>query len=189
MFTQLKNYSTKLALFLLLGVTLLVGMAAGITTVQVAEASESARAAAAVCVLDQQNWVPDNGAANFGGATTRSQTFRPTINGPVCKVQVRIRRNTTAGAGVIKLTVRTQNGAQLDAASIDAPPVGVSEPTFELNCDGGLLAANQTYILRLEAPTSPAGTYSWLDRNGNPYPRGQGFALARDYIFREWGCC
>ena len=150
--------------------------------------TQSGALAAGPCALDQWQ-AASNGSVPFGGVTVLSQTFKPARRGPVCKVLVKIRRNTTVGAGVLKLTVMDQNNAVKDSAAIlVAPPVGESIQTFTMGCDGGILNPGQTYRLKLEAPTSPVGTYSWLDQGGNPYPAGQGVNALRDYTFWVYIC-
>ena len=187
------SFNKMLLAFVLSGVLL----AASFLTTQAATISNwfkpvcnslAAALAAGPCALDQSQNIA-NGSQPFGAATVLNQTFKPTMHGPVCKVQVKIRRNTTAGAGVLKLSVLDLNNAVQDSAAIlVAPPLGESIQTFEMGCDGGILNPGQTYRLKLEAPTSLLGTYSWMDWNGNIYPAGQGINPLRDYTFRVYIC-
>jgi len=201
MFTQMKDHAKKFLLALSVGAIVLAGAAGLASAAEPAAAVESSTAsrgacagqasaaAATTCPLNQLQPATDGGAVAFGGAVQLSQSFRPSVRGPVCQVRVKIRRNTTAGAGALKLSVIDANGAVMDSAAIlVAPPLGTSIQTFNMGCDGRNLLPGQSYRLRLEAPNSLVGTYSWFDMGGNPYPNGQGSAPLRDYTFWVYMC-
>ncbi|MBI3942385.1 MAG: hypothetical protein HY326_05175 [Chloroflexi bacterium] len=128
------------------------------------------------CTLDEQQ-PAFAGAVNFGGAVVLGQTFNPDIHGRVCKVTIRIRKNLST-TGALKLSVLRADFSVLDAAAIagGAIPVGISDQTFEFNCDGGLLNNAPFYGLKLESPTSAFGAYSWYGIHGNLYARGAGYS-------------
>ena len=112
------------------------------------------------CVVDQ-SMVNFNGRQVFGGNTVLSQTFRPTANKAVCKVNVRIRKvvNRPSPAGDLVLSVRTMGGVVLDSAVRPANliPMGDSVQSFDLGCNGGVLVAGNLYriVLRERAIAAP----------------------------------
>ena len=102
------------------------------------------------CVVDQR-MIGFNGRQVLGGNTVLSQTFRPTVNKRVCKVNVRINKlvNRPTPAGDLILSVRTMGGVILDNAVRPANliPMGVSVQSFDLGCNGGVLVAGNLWIL------------------------------------------
>jgi hypothetical protein len=199
MFAEMKDRVKKILLVFFGSGLLLAGAAVtspavrSVEAVELIHASEltcnnqSRTAAAGVCRLN----VPQpasNVLVPFGGAMVLNQTFIPTLPGPVCKVDVRIRRNITTGAGSLKLIVTDLNNVVMDSAVIPAPQLGDSVRTFDMGCDGGILLPRHTYRLSLSSPTSPMGAYSWWDANGNPYGNGQGDAPLHDFTFWVYLC-
>lgn len=129
------------------------------------------------CRLDQSQ-LGQTGAIAFGNNIVLGQTFVPSIqNRRVCKVKVSIRKNIAA-AGDLKLTILNSQFGELDSATIDDAdiPLGNSVQVFDFGCNGGILGGHPFYDLRLDSPTSPAGSYSWRGAANNPYikPANQG---------------
>lgn len=155
------------------------------------------------CVVDQ-SMVNFNGRQVFGGNTVLSQTFRPTANKAVCKVNVRIRKvvNRPSPAGDLVLSVRTMGGVVLDSAVRPANliPMGDSVQSFDLGCNGGVLVAGNLYRIVLRERAGAMGDYAWYGHNGNLYANGIGqrqvgvaawanvFGLGWDFYFRELRC-
>ncbi len=125
------------------------------------------------CHLDQRQ-MQHPGAVGFGGKIVLGQTFVPSAPGQqVCQVKVFIRKNFGA-AGDLTLHLLRSNFTELDAA-VTIPggpiPVGNSVQAFDFGCNGAALAGMPFYGLKLEAPDSPVGAYSWLGAGGNLYAR------------------
>jgi hypothetical protein len=155
------------------------------------------------CVVDQA-MVNFNGRRVFGGNTVLAQTFRPTVNKRVCKVNVRIHKliNRPTPAGDLILSVRTMGGVILDNAVRPANliPMGVSVQSFDLGCNGGVLAAGNLYRIVLRERAGAVGDYAWYGHNGNLYANGIGqrkigagpwvnaFGQGWDFYFRELRC-
>ncbi len=155
------------------------------------------------CVVDQ-SMVNFNGRQVFGGSTVLSQTFRPTANKAVCKVNVRIRKvvNRPSPAGDLVLSVRTMGGVVLDSAVRPANliPMGDSVQSFDLGCNGGVLVAGNLYRIVLRERAGAMGDYAWYGHNGNLYAAGVGqrkigagawmnaFGPNWDFYFRELRC-
>jgi hypothetical protein len=196
MFTKTRTPISRLLSALVITALLLIESAAAGSSIHPALAASSnapacsglsGAAGAETCPLNQAQ--PGSGhLVPFGGAVTLSQTFTPSLRGPVCAVKVRIRRLTTAGAAPIKLQVLNANNAVMDSAIVPAPPLGDSIQTFSMGCDGILLLPGQIYRLKLLSPGSLAGTYAWWDLAGNPYPRGVGAGANWDYTFWVFLC-
>lgn len=155
------------------------------------------------CVVDQR-MIGFNGRQVLGGNTVLSQTFRPTVNKRVCKVNVRINKlvNRPTPAGDLILSVRTMGGVILDNAVRPANliPMGVSVQSFDLGCNGGVLVAGNLYRIVLRERAGAVGDYAWYGHNGNLYANGVGqrkvgagawvnaFGPNWDFFFRELRC-